>query len=177
MTRHGARILFGLGLVSALAIFAAAGAAALTPKPGARIEPQDVGLVSFARLRDGVPERVTMHDDVGLDTKARDLRGRGPYHPMSGRPHQEELPVWVIKDGSSVRAFIAIDPRNSCDLEVRAQLLHDVCHGSIYNFGGVHVGGPSPWSLDEIVVTIRGDIVYADRHAVLPGKLILRSSP
>jgi hypothetical protein len=157
MTRHGARILFGLGLVSALAIFAAAGAAALTPKPGARIEPQDVGIVSFARLRDGVPERVTMHDDVGLDTKARDLRGRGPYHPMSGRPHQEELPVWVIKDGSSVRAFIAIDPRNSCDLEVRAQLLHDVCHGSIYNFdactSAVHRRGRSTSSSSASVAT------------------------
>ena len=177
MTRHGAKILFGLGLVSAVAVFAAVGLAALTPKPGAAIEAKDVGLVSFARLRDGIPERVTMHDDVGLDTKARDLRSRGQYHPMGGRPHQEELPVWVVKSGSSVRAFIAIDPRNSCDLEVKAGLLHDICHGSIYKFDGVHVGGPSPWSLDELVVTIRGDIVYADRHAVLPGKLLLQSSP
>lgn len=177
MTRHGAKILFGLGLASVVAVLVAAGAAALTPKPGARIEAQDVGLVSFARLRDGIPERVTMHDDVGLDTKARDLRGRGIYQPMSGRAHQEELPVWVVKSGSTVRAFIAIDPRNGCDLEVMAQLLHDVCHGSIYKFDGVHVGGPSPWSLDELVVSIRGDIVYADRYAVLPGKLILQPSP
>jgi hypothetical protein len=163
--------------VSVIAVFAAVGVAALTPKPGARIEPQDVGLVSFARLRDGVPERVTMHDDVGLDIKARDLRGRGIYHPMTGRAHQEELPIWVVKSGSSVRAFIAIDPRNSCDLEVKAQVLHDICHGSIYNFDGAHVGGPSPWSLDELVVSIRGDVVYADRYAVLPGKLTLQSFP
>ena len=174
MTRHGAKILFGFGLVSVIAVFAAVGVAALTPKPGARIEPQDIGLVSFARLRDGIPERVTMHDDVGLDVKARDLRSRGLYYPMGGRAHQEELPIWVVKSGSSVRAFIAIDPRNGCDLQVVAQLLHDVCHGSLYKFDGQHVGGPSPWSLDELVVSVRGDIVYADRHAVLPGKLILR---
>src|SRR3954468_10740370 len=109
MTRHGAKILLGLGLVSAVAVFAAVGLAALTPKPGAAVEAKDIGLVSFARLRDGVPERVTMHDDVGLDTKARGLRSSGPYHPMGGRPHQEELPVWVVKSGPSVRAFIAID--------------------------------------------------------------------
>ena len=175
MTRHGARILFGFGLVSVVAVFAAVGVAALTPKPGARIEPQDIGLVSFARLRDGVPERVTMHDDVGLDVKARDLRGRGVYHPMTGRAHQEELPLWVVKSGSTARAFIAIDPRNSCDLDViGGTLFHDVCHGSVYKFDGQHVGGPSPWSLDELVVSVRGDILYADRHAVLPGKLILR---
>jgi Rieske Fe-S protein len=174
MTRHGARILFGLGLVSVVAVFAAVAFAALTPKPGARLEPQDVGLVSFARLRDGIPERVTMHDDVGLDLKARDLRGRGIYHPMTGRAHQDELPVWVVKSGSSVRAFIAIDPRNGCDLAVSAAIrFHDVCHGSIYRFDGEHVGGPSPWSLDELVVSVRGDIVYADRHAVLPGHLTL----
>ena len=177
MTRHGARILFGLGLVSILALFAVVGAAALTPKAGARIAAQDIGLVSLGRLRDGIPEWVTMHDDVGLDLKARDLRSRGLrsrglYHPMSGRAHQEELPVWVVKSGPSVRAFIAIDPRNSCDLEIiSGTLFHDVCHGAIYTFDGERAGGPSPWTLDELVVSVRGDIVYADRHAVLPGRV------
>jgi Rieske Fe-S protein len=97
---------------------------------------------------------------------------------MGGRAHQDDMPVWVVKSGSRVRAFIAIDPRNGCNLELIAgTLFHDVCHGAIYNFDGEHVGGPSPWSLDELVVNVRGDIVYADRHEVLPGKLFLRSSP
>ena len=175
MTRHGARIMFGLGVVSILSLFAVMGAAALTPKAGARIAAQDIGLVSLVRLRDGIPERVTMHDDVGLDLKARDLRSRGLYPPMGGRAHQEELPVWVVKSGLSVRAFIAIDPRNGCDLEIiSGTLFHDVCHGAIYTFDGEKAGGPSPWTLDELVVSVRGDIVYADRHAVLPGKLVHR---
>lgn len=171
MTRHGARVLFGLGVVSTLALFAVVGAAALTPKAGARIEAQDIGLVSFGRLRDGIPERVTMHDDVGLDVKARGLRSRGLYQPMGGRAHREELPVWVVKSGSSVRAFIAIDPRNGCDLEIISGMFHDVCHGAIYTFDGERAGGPSPWTLDELVVRVRGDIVYADRRAVLPGRI------
>ena len=183
MTRQGARILFGLGVVSAIAVFAAVGAAALTPKSGARIEAPDVGIVNVASLRDGVPVLVTMHDDVGLDVKARDLRSRGLY-TMGGRAHMDELPIWVVKSGSSVRAFIAIDPRNGCSLELLspatvviaagASAFHDVCHGSIYGIAGEHLGGPSPWTLDELMVSVRDGIVFADRHAVLPGQLIPR---
>ncbi len=174
MTRYGARIVFGLGVVSILALFAAVGAAALTPKAGARIEAQVIGLVSLARLHDGVPAHITMHDEVGLDAKARDLRSQGPYR-MGLRAHHDELPIWVVKSGSSVRAFIAIDPRNGCDLALLGPAtFHDVCHGSLYGLAGEHVGGPSPWTLDELVLSIRGDIVYADRHAVLPGQLIFR---
>jgi Rieske Fe-S protein len=175
MTRYGARTLFGLGVVSVVVVFAAVGAAALTPKSAARIEGTVIGLVSLARLREGIPAFVTMHDDVGLDTKARNLRSQGRVHPMAGWAHQEELPIWVVKSGSSVRAFIAIDPRNGCNLNViTGTLFHDVCHGSIYTLAGEHAGGPSPWTLDELVVSIRGGIVYADRHAVLPGNLINR---
>ncbi len=174
MTRHGARILFGLGLLSAIAVFAAVGTAALIPKAGARIEARDIGLVSFARLRDGVPEHVTMRDDIGLDAKARDLRSQGTY-TMGVRAHHDELPVWVVRSGSTVRAFIAIDPRNGCDLAPLGPVtFHDVCHGSLYGLSGEHIGGPSPWTLDELVLSIRGDIVYADRHTVLPGQLIFR---
>ena len=174
MTRHGARILFSLGLVSVLALFAVVGAAALTPKAGARIEAQDIGLISLASLHDGVPAHVTMHDDVGLDAKARDLRSQGLY-TMGPRAHHDELPIWVVKSGSSVRAFIAIDPRNGCDLALLGPAtFHDVCHGSLYGLAGEHIGGPSPWTLDELVLSIHGDIVYADRHAVLPGQLIFR---
>jgi len=174
MTRHGTRTLFGLGVISILALFAVVGAAALTPKAGARIEARDVGLVSLARLHDGVPAHVTMHDDVGLDAKARDLRSQGLY-TMGLRAHHDELPIWVIKSGSSVRAFIAIDPRNGCDLALLGPAtFHDVCHGSLYGLAGEHIGGPSPWTLDELVVSMRGDVVYADRHAVLPGQLTRR---
>ena len=184
MKRHGARVLFGLGVVSVTLVFAVVGAAALTPKSAAQIEARDIGLVNLTSLRDRVPAFVTMHDDFGLDVKARDLRSRGLYHPMGGRAHLEALPVWVVKSGSSVRAFIAIDPRNGCSLELLspaaiaqragAAAFHDVCHGSIYGIAGEHLGGPSPWTLDALVVSVRGDIVYADRHTVLPGQLVLR---
>jgi Rieske Fe-S protein len=167
-------MLFGLGVASIAAVFIAAGAAALTPKAGARIEAQDVGLISVASLRDAVPTHIAMHDNVGLDAKARDLRSHGLYS-MGSRRHQDDLPIWVVKSGSSVRAFIAIDPRNGCDLEVvTGTLFHDVCHGSTYTLDGEHAGGPSPWTLDQLVVSIRGGIVYADRHAILPGTLINR---
>jgi Rieske Fe-S protein len=50
-------------------------------------------------------------------------------------------------------------------------MLHDVCHGSIYDFAGQHVGGPSPWSLDELVLTVKGGRVYARTDAVIPGHM------
>ena len=174
MTRYGARMLFGLAVVSVVAVLALVGAAALTPKSAVRLQSPYIGLVSFASLHDGVPARVTMYDEVGLDAKARDLRSQGLYTTGS-RAHQDDLPIWVVKSGSSVRAFIAIDPRNGCNLEViTGTLFHDVCHGSIYTLAGEHAGGPSPWTLDQLVVSIRGGIVYADRHQVLPGRLIIR---
>jgi hypothetical protein len=53
-----------------------------------------------------------------------------------------------------------------------ALAFHDVCHGSLYDVEGQHIGGPSPWGLDELVLSVRGGIVYADRRKVLPGQAI-----
>jgi Rieske Fe-S protein len=51
-------------------------------------------------------------------------------------------------------------------------MLHDTCHGSIYNFAGERIGGPSPWTLDELVVTVRDGRVYASTSAVIPGRWV-----
>jgi hypothetical protein len=34
------------------------------------------------------------------------------------------------------------------------------------------VGGPTPWTLDELVLSVRDGIVYADLHRVVPGRLV-----
>jgi Rieske Fe-S protein len=49
-----------------------------------------------------------------------------------------------------------------------------MCHGSIYDFDGEHIGGPSPWSLDELILTVRDGRVYARTDEVIPGHLTRR---
>ncbi len=184
MTHGRARALFVAGSIAAAAALAVAVSFALVPKDVAKIESPYVALANVASLRDGVPFAVTFVDDYGLDVKAREARDLGGYRAMGARPHQPDLPVWLVKTDGEVRAFIALDPRNSCRLELlptSAQyytkgvtVFHDICHGSIYGLSGEKRGGPTPWSLDQLVVSIRAGIVYADRHIVIPGTLAPR---
>ena len=184
MTRGRARTVFVAGAVAAAFVLAIAVSFALVPKDLTKLASRDVAIASVASLLDDVPVFVTFHDDFGLDVKARELRAQGPYQPMGGRAHQPELPVWVVRTDGDVRAFIAIDPRNGCSLDMiltyassyskGATVFHDICHGSVYDHAGQRVGGPSPWGLDQLVLSVRNGTVYADRHSVIPGLLGVR---
>jgi hypothetical protein len=131
-------------------------------------------------LKDRVPTIVVIPELKGLDVDARRQRS-GLYPLMGGRtPRSGDLGVLVVKRDAAARAFIALDPRNSCELRLElpgvalrdgAPAFHDVCHGSRYDVDGNVVGGPSPWTLDELVLTTREGLVYADLRKVLPGHL------
>jgi hypothetical protein len=139
-----------------------------------------VPIASVAALPQGLPVRVVSSELVGLDVRASRLRGSWWRAGMSFNT-TKALPVYLVRDGDDVRGFIGVDPRNRCEVELLPArtlpwgsfptMLHDVCHGSIYDFAGQHVGGPSPWSLDELVLTVKGGRVYARTDAVIPGHM------
>jgi hypothetical protein len=148
------------------------------------VQPTDVAVLSVASLSDRMPRLVVVPELKGLDQEARRLRFYGIYQPMGARtPREGDLAVYVVKTDGAVRAFIGLDPRNGCDLKLEtagvaladsAIAFHDVCHGSIYNIEGRILGGPTPWNLDELVISVRDGVVYADRRNVIPGALVLR---
>ena len=176
MTHALPRALFGLALVVAGAVFTVVIVATLDPKPVALVQQNDVAIASLAKLKDQVPQLVLAPYLQDLEAKARHARswtyGRNPV--------PKALPVYIVKNGDQVRGFIAFDPRNGCDLEVLAPsiqasyhaVFHDVCHGSLYDMSGAHVGGPSPFTLDELVLDVRGDTIYASTREVKPGRYI-----
>ena len=180
-----ARAFFAAGLLLGTAVLAASLTAALTPKPVPIATTRDVAIAKLDELVDGVPRLVASDQLTTLARKAWDLRAAGPYKPMGGPRVGTELPIWLVRSGDSVRAFIAIDPRNGCRLDAlkvtkdsrvppSITIFHDICHGSLYDLSGDRYGGPSPWTLDELVVSVRAGVVFADRTAVYPGRLALR---
>ena len=180
-----ARALFGLAVLAAIVLFAASAAAAFTPKPVAIVPARDVAIAKLDSLADGVPVSRVVPELQGLDLLAsRDREGAFPRMGMRV-PRDGDLAVWLVRDDGSVRAFIAIDPRNGCRLETlkittdsrvppSIPVFHDVCHGSLYDLNGTRIGGPSPWALDELVLSVRNGVVYADLHDVKPGRLLYR---
>jgi hypothetical protein len=180
VNRGGLRAMFVVASALGMVALAMAGVAALVPKPVAAIQSDIVALVRTDQLRESVPQVVSIPALSGLEIDARRLR-IGPYPVMGGRtPRNGDLAIAVVKHDGETRAFIALDPRNGCDLQMVAGVpgfgglaaFYDVCHGSLYDVDGRHVGGPSPWNLDELVLSVRGGVVYAERRKVVPGHLI-----
>jgi Rieske Fe-S protein len=181
----GSRAVFAFGVALAAGMLAISAAAAFTPKPVPVATARDVAVAKLDELADGVPLFVASDQLTTLARKAWDLRRVGPYQPMSGPKALTELPIWLVRSDGDVRAFIAIDPRNGCRLETlkvtrdsrvppSIPVFHDVCHGSLYDLTGERAGGPTPWTLDELIVSVRGGLVYVDRAAVTPGRLAAR---
>lgn len=172
------RIAFGVSLVSALAAIGYALTAVLTP-PALPAE------VAVGRVDDVVadtPIHVRLAQLDQLPALARHLRGASPAGTGAGDPHG----IYLVRDeGGAVRAFLAADPRSGCGLQWR-QLetasgpvgpvyqprFYDTCHGALYDRNGTVVGGPSPWTLDEAVIAVRGGIVYARTADVRAGQWI-----
>ena len=183
MTRSLLRRGFGLVLALGVGLFVVMAFAALTPKPVPILDARDEAVAKIAEI-DGEPVFVAAPDLTGLAHKAWDLRAAaGPGRPM-GAPKITQLPIYLVRDGDGVRAFIGIDPRNGCRLaldHIRTSpnsalvtIFHDVCHGSLYDLSGAHIGGPSPWALDELVASVRQGVVYIDRKSVIPGRWVAR---
>ena len=177
MSRRAARALIAAGALVGAIAFAAVAIAMLVPYEARRATL--VPIANLAALPQGVPVRFTSDTLVGLDVRAERLRGGG----WAGRSLNttKELPIYLVRDGDAVRGFIGVDPRNRCEIELLPArslpwgsfpaMFYDKCHGSIYNFAGERIGGPSPWSLDELVLQVSADRVYARTDRVIPGHL------
>jgi hypothetical protein len=172
--RRTARAMFGTAAMLAGVLGGAVLIAVLFPHQ--EVRPALIHIAALDTLPQGTPIRVTSTDLAGLDLKAARSR-----HISFGRPRGtvKDLPIFLVRDGDTVRGFIGIDPRNGCDIELLPArtlpwgafptMLHDVCHGSIYDFTGKKIGGPSPWALDEVLITVRNGRVYAASGFVIPG--------
>ena len=166
-----ARAFFVLAVFAASAMFGVVAKAAVTPKPVPVIDQTEVAIATVEQLKERQPALVMVPALKDLEAKARRARNWS----FGRSPAPSALPVYLVKDAETVRAFIAFDPRNGCDLDIiqwGTMLFHDVCHGALYDFAGQHVGGPSPFTLDELVITVRNGVVFASVRDVIPGRLI-----
>jgi Rieske Fe-S protein len=178
MRRPWRRLLL-VGLIAAPVVFAAMTFALLRP-PGRT----DTAIASMSAVS-ATPTFLVLKDLAGLDALAYDRRAQQGL-PVMGRPSiGPDLPVWILRIDDEVRAFIARDPRNGCPLRLYAPpstqlaatrsvaVFHDGCHGSLYDDRGRPVGGPSPYSLDQLVLTVKDSAVYASSSDVRVGELVL----
>jgi hypothetical protein len=176
MTRRAARMFLGAGALLGTVALVAVAFAVLVPYKFTH--GPLVPIANAATLPQGVPARFVSSELVGLDVRAERLRGGG-WAGGNRLNTTKALPIFLIRDGDDVRGFIGVDPRNRCEIELLPArtlawgsfpaMLHDMCHGSIYDFSGEHIGGPSPWSLDELVLTVSDGRVYARIDTVIPG--------
>lgn len=181
MTRRVLRPALAGALMLAAVMLSTAAVAALTPQPRGASSP----FVPLAALTSVPAEGRAIRVTAALDDLDREaMRARKWSYTWMGVSLVNKsagLPIYITRNGDSIHAFIGVDPRNGCELryhETRVPsfrepvgvLLHDSCHGSIYDLKGQRVGGPSPWSLDELVITIRNGLVYADATKVIPGR-------
>jgi len=162
-------------------LFVVATGAALGSRPSVVSGP--VAITTLESLPDATATRVVSPVLVSLEDKAKRARGVAALGYFGVRTSLSAgLPIYLVRDGETVRGFIAVDPRNGCELEFwnvftrpnYPAMFHDVCHGSIYDLSGEKLGGPTPWTLDELVITVRDGVVYADAGVVRPGHLVAR---
>lgn len=176
--RVGRRLLL-IGVVAAPVVFVAMTFALLRP-PGRT----DTAIASMSALS-ATPTFLVLKDLAGLDALAYDRRAQQGLPVMGRASIGPDLPVWILRIGDNVRAFIARDPRSGCPLRLftppstelsaapGVAVFYDGCHGSLYDDRGRPVGGPSPYYLDQLVLTIKDNAVYASSSDVRVGELVL----
>lgn len=183
MTHVRTRVFFVVGSLAATVVLGGAALVTLLPATLPPFGPADEPLTRLTALAAGVPTRIEVKDLAGLERTAWAQRAASGQYRAMGPPRVDALPVYLVRSDGTARAFIGIDPRNGCPLQTitvargtyqpSALVFHDVCHGSLYDMNGERYGGPSPWTLDQLVVSVRDGIVYVDRAAVVPGRLVL----
>jgi len=179
MHRAPRRLLL-IGLIGTTVVLAAATFMVLRP-PGRA----DSAIATVSALG-AAPTFLVLKDHAGLETLAQSRREESGVPVMGRAARGPDLPVWILRVGGEVRAFIAYDSRNGCSLDLvqpgrsgdigsapRGALLHDTCHGSFYDDRGRPVGGPSPFYLDQLVLTVKGEAVFASTTDVVVGQFVL----
>jgi Rieske Fe-S protein len=178
MRRAGRRMLV-IGLIATPVVFAAVTFILLRP-PG-----RSDSAIATVNALSATPTFLVLRDLAGLDALAHSRREQQGIPVMGRASIGPDLPVWIFRVGDDVRAFIARDPRNGCPLELYPAgpsmqhtavagfaLFHDTCHGSLYDDRGRPVGGPSPFYLDQLLLTIKDGAVYASATDVRVGEFM-----
>ena len=172
--RRAAHRLLLIGFIATTVVLGAATFMVLRP-PGRA----DSAIATVSALS-ATPTFLVLKDLAGLDMLAQSRRVESGVLVMGRSARGPDLPVWILRVGGEIRAFIARDPRNGCSLDLvppgpspRGALFHDTCHGSFYDDRGRPVGGPSPFYLDQLVLTLRGEAVFASTTDVVAGQFVL----
>ena len=174
--RRPARLVFAVSGATAATVMLIAVVFVLGPttKPD---QSDEVGLVRLETLRPNQVVRVSVKELVGLDRVANAERERGHMTLWGPRSRPAGMPVFVVRGtDDGVHAFLGVDPRTGCELEDKtvsgvadARAFVDVCHGTAYDLSGRPTSGPGMWFLDELVLHVRGGVVYAEAHNVIAG--------
>lgn len=182
MSRQAARVFFGMSVALAGTILVAAATLTLGSSARPDLDADELALVKTDAVRADHPLKIDAPVLSGLDRLAnarREGRERSLWGPRS-RP--QGMPIFVVRSADGIRAFLGVDPRTGCALLARtvdagsvdAVAFQDTCHGTTYDVSGRPKGGPGAWSLDELVLHVRGGVVYAETHTVIAGALAYR---
>lgn len=164
-------------LFIALALAGAAGFFAYGRGP--RSAPETVAVASASEVAYSTPKLVRVPMPSGADRRAQRAAYPG-WQQGLGWPTSDQVvatPVFLVRTPTGeIRAFVARDTRNGCELQHRRGLsgagpfFIDPCHGSSYDpLDGRVLEGPSPFDLNRLGVTVADDTVYVHPARIIAG--------
>lgn len=182
MSRRSARLFFVAAATAAGSALVLAAAFTLGPAVPAGRSSDAIPLIGVDAIQPDRVVQLEVKEMVGLDALANAQRERGHMTLWGPRSRPQGMPVFVVDGGDGVHAFLGVDPRTGCALEDktggRARIgeiaFVDVCHGTAYDRFGRPIRGPGMWLLDELVLQVRGGVVYAVPHRVIAGGVASR---
>jgi cytochrome b6-f complex iron-sulfur subunit/menaquinol-cytochrome c reductase iron-sulfur subunit len=128
----------------------AAGFVASTGASGGRKDPRWVRVGRFSDLPEGEPRRMAVVDDD------RDA--------FTVTRNQQLGSVWVIREGTGVRAMSATCPHLGCSIDLNSdkKSFGCPCHASRFGLGGASEAGPSPRPMDPLTARVVDGWVEVD---------------
>ena len=182
MSRRAARVFFAAAVTAAGSVLVLAVLFALGPAVPAGRSSDAIPLIGVDAIQPGRVVQLEVKELAGLDGLANAQRERGHMTLWGPRSRPHGMPVFVVDGGDGVRAFLGVDPRTGCALRDmsggRARITEiafvDECHGTAYDVVGRPTRGPGMWVLDELVLQVRGGVVYAARHRIIAGGVASR---
>jgi nitrite reductase/ring-hydroxylating ferredoxin subunit len=177
VSRRHARLFFVSSATAAAGAILLAVVFALGPTTAPSPRTEEIALVRLETLRPNTVVRLTVKELAGLDALANAERERAHQSLWGPRSRPAGMPVFVVRVGDGVHAFLGVDPRTGCELDDKtgergatpAAAFVDRCHGTAYDLTGRPTRGPGLWFLDELVLQVRGGVVYAVPHRVTAG--------
>lgn len=150
-SRRGAlRMLVTVGSVAYAGALGVAGASFVTGTVGEASRERWLRSVRLDELTEGQPRRVPMVGD------ARDAFTVTPAELLGS--------VWLVRQGSEVRAMSATCPHLGCSIDLTAdkKLFSCPCHTSNFELSGATQSGPSPRPMDTLATRVKDGWVEVD---------------